>query len=317
MSSFTRTINGVTYLDETRLWAAVSTKEVPVATRLSLYMRLAGVRFFDEEDGGYKFVNQPVVAVTGFGGLPITFDDTTAKDHLVLNKAIVTPCEILAAFGNTMGRAGFYSYMNPGNHAPDAMDGITTRLGHFSKAHTVTVDMAILGYSAAIEGNLMLLRRWFNHVGRLTNTRSLAQCDPPLVVLDPDDLPLAECVRGAVKALMSDHPKPDQDDMPSAQYREKLADYYERVNGLWPNSRALILMVNADLANLRGTMGDIADPGQELESRRILALINDALYPLFSQAFKHSSDYGWVMPLHWPDRAAWQLLKDTLAVAKG
>lgn len=312
MAAFTRTIDGVTYLDETRLWESVSTKDTPVPTRLSRFMRLAGVRFFDEEEGGYQFVQQPLVAITGFGGFPVTFDDSTPPGHVVLNKSTVTPAAIVDEFRNTMGRAGCYSYMNTGNHTAAVMDGITTRHGHFSKTHTVVVDMAVLGYSAAIEGNLMLLRRWFNHVGRLTNTRCLAQAEPPLVVLEPEDLSLARSVRNAVKELLNNRSKPEQGQLSSAQYREKLADYYERVNALWPNSRALILMVNADLSNLRGTMGDIADPGQELESRRILAQINDLLFGLFPEALKHSSAYGWDMPSHWPARAAWEAVRNGL-----
>src|SRR5262249_13069410 len=89
-----------------------------------------------------------------------------------------------------------------------------------------------------------------------------------------------------------------------------MADRHERVNALWPNSRALILMVNADLANLRGTFPDLSDPGQEREYHRILARINDTLYPLFPEILKHSSAYGYEMPRHWPDRAQWEADRD-------
>lgn len=299
MPGLTRTIDGVIYLDESRLWSAI--KDVPVPSKLSQFLRFAGVRFFDEHEGGYEFVKKPVVAITGFGGLPVSFDDSTPPGHLMLNGTATTPANILRAFSNTMGRAGFYSYMNPGNHTPEAMDAITTRHGHFSKAHTVTVDMAVLGYSAAIEGNLMLLRRWFNHVGRLTNTRALAQSSPPLVVLDPAELELAKAARTAIKSVLSGSSKPARGELSDAEYREKVADYYERVNALWPTSRALVLMINADLSNLRGTMGDIADLGQELEIRRILALMNDNLRPLFPDILKPSSHYGWAAPSHWSE----------------
>ena len=307
MSEFTRTVDGVTYLDETRLWAAVSTRATPVQARLREFLRLAGVKFFDEPE--CNFVLQPLVAVTGFGGFPISFDATTPEGHLVLNRATMTPTEIVAGFNNTMGRAGFYSYMNPGNHTPEAMNAVTTKHGHFSKAHTVTVDLALLGYSAAIEGNLMILRRWFNHVGRLTNTRTLAQCDPPLVVMEPEDLSVARAVRSAVAGILSAQAPPKRGEMPGAQYQELLSDYYERVNGLWPNSRALILMVNAEMSNLRSTMPDIADKGQEREQRRLLAMLNDTLRPLFPEMLKHSSEYGYEMPQHWPARQAWEKKK--------
>jgi hypothetical protein len=308
--SFLRKIDGVPYLDETRLWSAVSTKKTPIQHRLQEFMRQGGVRFFDEEPGGYKYILQPSVAITGFGGIPVKFNDKTPADHVEFMKVPVKPSDILAEFKNTMGRAGFYSYMNPGNHTPEAMDGITTKLSHFSKAHTVPVDMALLGYSAAIEGNMMLLRRWFNHVGRCTNTRAAAQADPPLVVMEPSDLPLAKAVRGAIADILSKLPLPRKDGIDKEENRERLADHFERVNGLWPNSRGLVLMVNADISNLRSTMGDIADKGQELEQRRLLAMVNDTLQPLFPEMLKHSSSYGYEMPAHWPDKAAWQKQKN-------
>lgn len=312
-SEFIRLIDGVTYLDETRLWASVSSRDTKVATRLSRFLQGAGVRFYDEEPGGYKFIQQPAVAITGFGGFPLSFDDTTAPGHVVLNKRVVTPAEILEEFRNTMGRAGFYSYMNPGNLTPDAMDAVTTKHRHFSKAHCVNIDMALLGYSAAIEGNLMILRRWFNHVGRLTNTRALAQSSPPLVVMEPGDLALAKALRFASAGLIEENPRPSTAGLPADKARELIADYHERINGFWPHNRALILMVNADLSNLRGTMGDIADGGQELECRRLLALMNDALYALFPCMLKHSSAYGYEMPLHWTMREAWEAQRDAFS----
>lgn len=306
-NKLTRTINGVVYLDETRLWKEVSTKETPLPRRLSEIMRLAGVRFYDEEPDGYNFVRQPLVAVTGFGGFPVSFDDTTPEGHLIVNSAVRTPAEILGEFQNTMGRAGFYSYLNPGNLSADAMDAVTTQHGHFSKAHTVVLDLAVLGYSAAIEGNEMILRRWFNHVGRLTNTRCQAQSDPPLVVMEPEDLADAQAARSAIAAVRSKLKPPVRGEIGEAEHRERVADFYERVNAYWPNSRALILMVNADLANLRGTMPDIADKGQELEQRRLLSMMNDLFRRLYPVMFKHSSAYGYEMPAHWPDRMVWEL----------
>lgn len=306
-NSCRRVIDGVVYLDETRLWQSVSTKDVPPSRRLSKFMAAAGVRFFDEEEGGYNFVSEPVVAVTGFGGIPVRFDKSTAEGHVQFGQSVLKPADILAEIRNTMGRAGFYSYMNTGNHDPLSMDVVTSRHRHFSKAHTAVVDLAILGYSAAIEGNLMLQRQWFNHVGRNTNTRTASQCDPPLVVLDPRDLETARAVRQAVHSLVAGIAPPLREkDIERYQHAAALSDHYERINALWPNSRALILMVNADVANLRGTMGDIADKGQELEARRILALANDCLWGLFPEMFQHSIAYGYQMPAHWPSRPLWE-----------
>ncbi len=311
MSEFTRNIGGTLFLDETRLWGAISSPATPVSARLRQFMRLAGVRFFDEEEGGYNFVREPLVAVTGFGGFPVTFDDSTPEGYIIVNKTTLSPAAVVDEFANTMGRAGFYSYMNSGNLSPEAMDALTTRFGHLSKAHTVNFDLSVMGYSAAIEGNLMLQRRWFNHVGRLTNTRTLAQSDPPLVVADPGDLPLAMVLRAAIAEQLSKVPRPERGALTSAEYRTLLADHDERINGYWPQNRAMVLMVNAGLSNLRGTISDLGDPGQEREYHHILALTSDCLRPMFPSILKHSSQYGYDMPKHWTTRAAWEAQRPT------
>lgn len=315
MGEFVRKIDGVTYLDGTRLWKAVSTKDVPVPERLREFMRLGGVRFFDEEDGGYNFVLQPIAVVTGFGGFPVQFDENTPEGCIELIGRAVTPQEIVTEFQNTMGRAGFYTYMNPGNHDPARMDEITTYHGHLSKAHAIQIDMSLMGYSAAIEGNLMLLRRWFNHVGRLTNTRTNAQSNPPLVVMDPCGLSVAQTIRSRVEKFVEIQEKPERGNLSPSSYRETLADHFEQVNALWPNSRALILMLNSGLNNLHGCMGMLSDPGQEREMHHMLARINDNLFPLFPKILKHSSTYGYEMPKHWPDYQQWGAQKGAYSAA--
>jgi hypothetical protein len=300
MSNFIRHINGVAYVDETRLWAAVSDKEHPLASRLGEIMRLAGVQFFEPENYGNKFVKEPLVAISGFGGFPVSFDETTPEGKLKILGAVLSPEEIVLALHNTMGRAGFYSYLNPGNHSPTDMNAITSKHRHFSKAHTAVVDLAIFGYSAAIEGNLMLLRRWFNHVGRLTTTRCHAQSAPPLVVMQPEDLPLAKALYESTQnALALVTPPVKRPQETTAEYQENLADYWERVNSYWPINKALILMVNADLSDLKSTMGDIADKGQEKEARQLLAKINDCLLPLFPELFQPAASYDYQKPAHW------------------
>lgn len=308
--TFIRNISGVPYLDEARLWAQVSQKEVPVSERLREIMKLVGVRFYDEQPGEYNFVSQPCVAITGIGGLPLSFDDKTPNNYIEIMGSAVTPEKIIAALRERMGITGFYSAANSGNHSPAAMNGMTTRLGHLSKAHAVTVDMSVFGYSAAIEGNMMMLRRWFNHVGRMTNTRISAQSNPPLVVLDPDYLSSAMTVRQAIATILETIARPSLEGLNQEQRRERLADHFECVNSMWPNSRALMVTISADLKNLSATMGDIGDLGQELEQRRILAMINDMLVSLFPELFKHSSTYGYEMPHHWPARATWEQQRD-------
>ncbi|MBX9685624.1 MAG: hypothetical protein K2X27_02915 [Candidatus Obscuribacterales bacterium] len=305
--SFVRSINGVEYLDEIRWWQYVSSPATLVPRRLSELMRLGGVRFWDEEDAGYNFVREPKVLVTGFGGFKVGFDSSTPEGKLNFLGTPKSPEEMLQHLRQSMGVAGFWSYGNPSNLDALSMDSVTSRHGHYSKTHLLQIDLAILGYSAAIEGNFMLLRRWFNHVERFTNTRCLAQCSPPLLVMDPADLEDARALRAAAEARLSLRKPPARGDLPRDKHRELVADFYERVNALWPNSRALILGVDADLSNLRGCMGNIADLGQEREARQMLALVNDSLRRLFPDLFKHSSNYGYDLPRHWSCRAQWEM----------
>lgn len=309
--TFIRKISGVPYLDEVRLWAQVSQKGVPVPDRLREIMKLVGVRFFDEEPGQYNCVLQPCVAITGIGGLPLSFDDKTPNGHFEIMGSAVSPESIIAALKERMGIAGFYSAANSGNHSPKSMNEMTTLFGHFSKAHAATIDISVFGYSAAIEGNIMMLRPWFNHVGRMTNTRILAQSNPPLVVLDPDYLSSAMAVRQTIASILENIPRPSLEGLSQEKKRERLADHFEYVNGMWPNSRALMVTISADLKNWSATMGDIGDLGQELEQRRILAMINDMLVTLFPELFRHSSTYGYEMPHHWPARPMWEQQRDT------
>lgn len=305
--SFTRTIDGVTYCDHARLWESISKKDVAVPKRLKEYMSRAGVIFYAEEPGDDDFVMQPKVVVTGFGGFGVSFDESTPAGKLVLNGSVRTPQEIMAELKATMGIAGFESYMNPFNKSAAQMDAITSKHGHFSKTHVMQVDLLLLGYSAVTEVMLMRdLRKCCNHIGQTTTTRTLAQSSPPLVVMNPEDLPQARKLRRFISELVAQQAPPQRGELSSDQFKLLIDDYYERTNALWPCTKALHIMANADVRDLSGCMDRIADKnGQEREFRQVLALVNDTMWHLMPELFEHSSSYGYEMPTHWPAYKQW------------
>jgi hypothetical protein len=282
MGECVRNIGGVTYIDMERLWHAVD--GVAIADKLAAILAAAGVTFFDDKR---QFVNRPVVAVTGFGGFPVSFDAKTPEGQVVLNGRAAPPADHLAEMQKTRGLAGMITNLNSGKHDAAAMDELTTKLGHFSKLRTTIIDLHIFGYPAAIEANFMRLYKYAVHVGCLTVTRNAAQANPPWVLLDPAHLPAAQELRAKFTV-----------DKPALK-GEALKDYQEGVFGLQPKNAAMALMLNIDLNNLKGTMGDIADPGQEIAWRRLLALLNNQMHALFPAFFKPTAEYGLELPKWW------------------
>lgn len=318
MNEFTSNIGGALFLDEEHLWKSVSNSETPLSNRLSTIMRRAGVRFWDE-DGPCHFVKQPLVAITAIGGFQVSLpeDDDNSRGKITINGRSMTPADIVEELARTTGKTGFYSYLNTGNLDAAKMDAVTSKLGHHSKLHSINLELAIFGYSAGIEGNLMKLRPWFQHISRLTTARTVTQSAPPLVVQAEEDLATARLIRESTSRTLSPETlkatglcPPSREGLSATEYGMLLADYHERVNSLWPLSRALILGVTADIQNWRGCMGDIGDPGQELEYRRLLAMVNDTLQAVFPDLFQHSSSYGYEMPSHWPEYPQWQGSRD-------
>lgn len=283
MNSCVRKIEGVTYIDMERLWALV--ESLPVGKKLSSFLVHSGVTFFDAE---CFFVNKPVVAVTGFGGFPISFDEKTPEGQIIINHRAAKPESHLAEMQKTRGLAGLITNMNSGKHSVVSMDQLTTKLSHFSKTRTNIIDLHIFGYPAAIEPNFMRLYKYAGHVGCLTLTRTAAQSNPPWVILDPAHLPLARSLRGAMDLSL-----------PSSLKGEALKDYQEGIFGFHPKNAAMVLMLNIDLQNLRGTMRELADQGQETAWCRIIALLNDQMNILFPDFFEPTSSYNYEFPTHW------------------
>lgn len=283
MDSCVRKIDGVTYIDMARLWALIDA--APIADKLAALLDGAGVAFFDDKR---EFVKTPVAAVTGFGGFPVSFTASTPKEQITVNHRTASPQDHLSEMQITRGLAGMITNLNSGRHDAPSMDELTTKLAHFSKLRTTVIDLHIFGYPAAIEANFMRLYRYATHVGCLTVARNAAQANPPWFVLDPAHLAIAQELRATLKIEAKPGLK-----------GEALKDYQEGVFGLQPKNAAMALMLNIDLNNLCGTMGDIADPGQEMAWRRILALLNDQMHALFPALFKPTADYEFELPKWW------------------
>ncbi|MDX2094759.1 MAG: hypothetical protein SFW64_02300 [Alphaproteobacteria bacterium] len=292
MSEFVRRIEGVNYIDAERLWASI--EGVPLADRLRQLMINAGVAFFDE---GKRAVKEPIVGISGLGGFPIHFDETTPEGKIRVGIAEGTPEQHFNELKKTRGFAGFITTANSGDKSPEAMDDMTTRLGHASKLRTTMLDTMFIGYSGGIEPNFGRLYKYATHLGVTTFARIAAQSAPPIAVQDPAYVDVALAAYEALKGIITGQVLPKD--------RAERLDALEDINGLLPKNAALACMVDADLNTWRMMMSILSDKGQERAWHGVMALLNDQLFALFPEHFKHSSAHGYEMPAHLPSHAEW------------
>ena len=241
------------FLDLSALWAQAQAH--PPADRLRALMRAAGVPTHDE--AGY-FVQAPVVGIVGVGGLPVSVEDGQPQ---LLGQPI-SAARLREQIARMMGFGGFMSYLNPKDRTPEALTEAMLAQGHASTAHTVSLNLLLLGLSVAAETELAC-QRDLVHLARVTVARTRAQDDPPLVVLHPDALPLLQTLRAQTQAL---------------QAGTRLGR--ECRNNLYPSCRATAVLLTGSLRSLTKLTAARTDPGKEDEYRRLLAAIHATLVPL-------------------------------------
>ena len=283
----TRTIDGVTYIDAEKLWAGIA--EAPNKHKSQQFMKDAGVAFFDKE---CNFVKKPVVGITGFGGFPVTFSKKAGE--ITVNGRAAAPLEHLAELKKTRGFAGQVTNMNTGSHAPEAMDDLTSQLGHLSKLRTTVLDVLVTGYPAAIEANFA---RWYGgggltHIGLQTMCRTVSQSAPPVYVGEPEFLEAAQKVRAATMDALAAVGK-------TGRKGESLKDAQEDLNGLFPKNAATTIFFSGTLKAFESKMWELnPESGQETAFRHVLALLNDSLVGLFPEFFRPNVAYDYFPPEH-------------------
>lgn len=279
-----KNVNGVTCVDLPRVWQQL--EGVSHAHKLNHFLTSVGCTFFDDE---CTVVNQPVVGLVGVGGLPLSFN--TQGDLMVLGQP--TTLETIVAHMETMrGLAGCMTNMNPGKKSLTAMATVLDEHGHTSAYRANTLDILFAGYPSAIEPNFQRLYKYAHHIAVLTLTRTGAQHHPVQVALSPEGYNRIQQQRaywGTVRSI----PKPTIED------RDARLDWVEEFNSETPKNTAMAMVVSMDLKNIKNTMNDLTDTGQELAWRRLWMLLNEQLHILWPSFFQSNASYGLEYPKHW------------------
>lgn len=262
MSSLVREVEGVRVLPLGEVWSNL--EGTPAVDRLAQALLLTGCKFQDER---LRYVTSPSVAFVGIGGLALAEcadTDEEIKDRI---------CEIRKQTKNMMGASAAFSYLNTTDKLPSEMYEHATNLGHYSIAHTVYVNFVIAGISEAAELELSL-QRDLVHLSKLTNTRTIVQNAPPLVIQPGEDTQTLDKLYDQILETTS------------RLRTSKDSDTLEAINSLFPTSKATLLMLSSDLSNLRKLCALRYDAGKEKELRAVLASLSEQLKILWPEIFK-------------------------------
>jgi len=241
------------FLDLEALWR--SAQGLPASERMRAMFRHADVDCHDEDA---YWVRTPRVALVGVGGLPIKICD--GIPHLIdqpINLEILN-----RQLRKMMGYCGFMSYLNPKDKSPEVLTDTMLSLGHASTAHALSLNVMVLGISAAAETELCC-QRDLVHLSRVTVARTAAQDDPSFVVLDETHLSTLQHMRRQTLEALS-----------------PLAGSREARNTLFPASKATMVLITGSLRNYQKLTAARDDPGKEEEYRRMLTMLTELLTPL-------------------------------------
>lgn len=254
-----REIDGINVLPLDGLWDHL--QGVPRETKLGEALAFAGCEFHDKDK---KFVLGHTVSLAGIGGVPIAeasdSDDEIRRslDEKVRGSRLM------------MGSSAAFSYLNSGEKPIDELYESVTKLGHFSIAHSVQVNLVIAGMSEGAELELSL-QRDLVHISKLTNARTAVQNKPPIVVPDGVDPALIQTLYDRTEEIaLSIRQSGDSDSL-------------EYANGLFPVNKATILMISGDLSNLRKVAALRKDAGKERELRSVATSIFGLLNTLWPE----------------------------------
>ncbi len=281
MISF-KDINGGRFIQSKILWD--SCRGVESHDRFRSLMRSGGVTFFDQE--GF-FIQKPSVGITGIGGIPIVWEETTPDDEIgfILPKSTFFNLEQLTeAMTEMMGYGGFFSYLNPKDTSSADLVSKMNKKGHLSTGHTVYINFVVLGISTSVE-NEFNSQRDLIHLARFTEARTKSQNLPSVVVLYPEYLELYKKIFHLTKNEVENYTTPDN--------QLTISENLEVRNLIFPSAKATGFMMSATIRNLQKLVSALTDEGKEEEYKRVLSLINDSLHLVLPEIFKPTKDYGY------------------------
>lgn len=283
-SPYVRVIQGITFINTVALEASVA-KNIPVKYHLRQKMINAGVEFWDEEQ---TIVKKPVIGISAIGSFNVSFDDNVPSHQIKLFESNVGIEKILEHLKKQMGMQSTHTYQNPGAKTPDELYELTSKHGHWSMAHAVSLEIICLGISKIAEMEFDVQRDGVNLLARTTSARSDCQNDPCLVALSEKSAVLSKKVLQSTQEILKDF----------TGEKESLV-YKEQRNGLFPSTACVSLGITGTLRDFSRLVLAINDNGKEIEFRNALALINDSLHAFFPDLYKHSSTYNYSYPDIW------------------
>jgi len=261
--SIVRTVGGVDLINPKEFSLALL--DLPIETRLMGALALAGAKSWDN-DG--RYIAEPKVSVVAINGA--TFDTEVSSQD-----------DITDAVNNSrsiMELSSAFSYLNSGNLETGRLYDRVVDLGHFSVAHTVTINLIVAGSSVAVE-NEFNSQRDIMHMSRITVGRTALQSLPPIVVRDEQFVDMTQSITEYVDQ------KTALIEIEAGASREDKMDFYEMRNLLYPAAKANAFMVSASTRNLQKLIAQKEDKGKEEEYRVILNQINEQLNGIWPEIF--------------------------------
>ena len=262
IESGVRTIQELKILPLDGLWDATS--QVSQDQKMQAALSYAGCRFYDEDS---RFVAEKSITIVGIGGQVLAHAKET--DEEVTDRIN----EIRDSSRELMATSAAFSYLNRGEKSQDELYKTVTGLGHFSIAHTVSVNVVIAGISQATELELNL-QRDLVHISKVTNARTSVQSRPPIVVPDERLLPFAQSLDSVTTELTK------------AARKKNNPDELEMINGFFPVNKATLLMLSGDLSNFRKVVAIRDDKGKEKELRDVADVLKSQLRLLWPEIYK-------------------------------
>jgi thymidylate synthase ThyX len=247
VESGVRMIDGIQVLPLDGLWETVG--QVESSDKMRAALGYAGCAFYDE---ARNYVADSSVSLVGLGGTPIA---------------------LTAGSRELMASSAAFSYLNNGEKTQEDLYNTVTNLGHFSIAHTVSLNILVAGISEGAEMELSL-QRDLVHISKVTNARTNIQNDPPIVVRNAKYLDLARSVYETTTAARDEYGHTSS------------SDDAEIVNSMFPVNKATLLMVSADVSNLRKLAALRNDRGKERELRDIADRLNTQLSLLWPEIYE-------------------------------
>lgn len=262
VESGVRMIDGVQVLPLDGLWETVG--QVESSDKMRAALGYAGCTFYDE---ARNYVADSSVSLVGLGGAPIAH--TSDNDEQISTRIT----QFTAGSRELMASSAAFSYLNNGEKTQEDLYNTVTNLGHFSIAHTVSLNILVAGISEGAEMELSL-QRDLVHISKVTNARTTIQNDPPIVVRDAKYLDLARNVYETTTAAREEYGHTSN------------SDDAEIVNSMFPVNKATLLMISADVSNLRKLAALRNDRGKEQELRDIADRLNTQLSLLWPEIYE-------------------------------